>query len=208
MFRLTAHIRGRVQRVGYRAKIVSLAKEMNLTGMVQNRPDATVLVIAEGERDALEKFGSAIWIKNTFIDVTSVDSAITAGAGTFLDFRKITGPDEVGERLDDGIEILKVMAAAILDIKTDTHDIKVGIQDIKADTQSIGEGIRNLTEITKTGFENLNCNMDKNHVEQDETVEEIRGLREDMKSYMDRRFGKIESELADIRETLKEKGIT
>jgi len=201
MFRLTAHIRGRVQRVGYRAKVVSLAKELNLTGMVQNRPDATVLVIAEGERDALEKFGSAIRIKNTFIDVTSVDSAITAGAGTFLDFRKITGPDEVGERLDDGIEILKVMTAAIL-------DIKVGIQDIKADTQSIGEGIRNLTEITKTGFENLNCDMDKLHVEHDETVEEIRGLREDMKSYMDRRFWKIESELDDIRETLKEKGIT
>ena len=66
--------------MGYRAKVVSLAKEMNLTGMVQNRPDATVLVIAEGERDALEKFGSAIWIKNTLIDVTSVDSAITAGA--------------------------------------------------------------------------------------------------------------------------------
>jgi acylphosphatase len=222
MFRLTAHISGRVQRVGYRAKVVSLAKELNLTGMVQNRPDATVLVIAEGERDALEKFGSAIKIKNTFIDVTSVDSAITAGAGTFLDFRKITGPDEVGERLDEGIEILKVMAAAILDIKVgikdikaDTHDIKVGIQDIKADTQdvkantqSIGEGIRNLTEITKIGFDNLNCNMDKLHVEHDETVEEVRGFREDMKSYMDRRFRKIESELADIRETLKEKGIT
>jgi acylphosphatase len=201
MFRLTAHVRGRIQRVGYRAKVVSLAKEMNLTGMVQNRPDGAVLVIAEGEGEALEKFGSAIWIKNTFIDVTGVDSAITAGAGTFLDFRKITGPDEVGERLDDGIEILKAMAEGIL-------DIKVGIQDINVNTQSIGEDIRNLTEITKTGFENLNCNIDKMHVEQDETVEEIRGLREDMKSYMDRRFRKIELELADIRETLKEKGIS
>ena len=201
MFRLTAHIRGRVQRVGYRAKVVSLAKEMNLTGMVQNRPDATVLVIAEGEKDALEKFGSAIWIKNTFIDVISVDSAVTAGAGTFLDFRKITGPDEVGERLDDGIEILKVMAAGILDIKS-------GVLDIKANTQSIGEDIHNLTEITKTGFDNLNYNVDKLHVEQDENTQEIRGLREDMKSYMDRRFKKIESELADIREMLKERGIT
>ncbi|HPS92373.1 MAG TPA: acylphosphatase [Methanothrix sp.] len=176
---------------------------MNLTGMIQNRPDETVLVIAEGERDALEKFGLAIWIKNTFIDVISVDSAITAGAGTFLDFRKITGPDEVGERLDYGIEILNVMAAGILDIKTDIQDIKVGIQDIKANTQSIGEDIQNLTEITKTGFDNLNCNVNKLHVEQDETAQEIRGLREDMKSYMDRRFRKIESEQADIREMLK-----
>jgi hypothetical protein len=54
----------------------------------------------------------------------------------------------------------------------------------------------------------VNCNVDKLHVEQDETTQEVRGLREDMKSYMDRRFKKIESELADIREMLKENGIT
>ena len=40
MIRLTAFVSGNVQRVGYRAKVVSLAKEMGLVGIVQNRPDA------------------------------------------------------------------------------------------------------------------------------------------------------------------------
>ena len=49
MMRLTAYISGRIQRVGFRAKAVALATKMGLVGMVQNRPDGRVLVIAEGE---------------------------------------------------------------------------------------------------------------------------------------------------------------
>lgn len=56
MIRLTAYVSGRVQRTGYRAKVVSLAKEMGLVGFVQNRPEGQVLVIAEGEnKDDLER---------------------------------------------------------------------------------------------------------------------------------------------------------
>jgi len=47
MMRLTAYISGRVQRVGFRARAVALAKKTGLVGMVQNRPDGRVLVIAE-----------------------------------------------------------------------------------------------------------------------------------------------------------------
>lgn len=39
MFRLTAYISGRVQKVGYRARVVALAEDMGLTGFVQNYPD-------------------------------------------------------------------------------------------------------------------------------------------------------------------------
>ena len=68
MIRITAHISGRVQRVGYRSKVVSLANEMGLVGFVQNRPDDRVLVIAEGEKkEDLELFASAIQIKNALI---------------------------------------------------------------------------------------------------------------------------------------------
>jgi hypothetical protein len=35
------------------------------------------------------------------------------GQGEFSSFRKVTGPDEIGERLDDGIEILKQMASCL-----------------------------------------------------------------------------------------------
>ena len=107
MMRLTAYISGRVQRVGFRAKAVSLATKMGLTGMVQNRPDGRVLVIAEGEKAELERFAEALRIENTYIHVQDISIEFSPGLGEFSNFRKISGSDEVGERLDDGIEILK-----------------------------------------------------------------------------------------------------
>ncbi len=179
MIRLTAYISGSVQRVGYRAKVVSLANEMGLVGLVQNQPDGSVLVIAEGEKkDDLERFASAIAIKNTLIDVENVRAKYTQGSGQYSSFKKVTGPDEVGERLDDGIEILK------------------GILDRQDKTISILSGVD----------EKLDQTLDK----QDEAIGEIRGLRVDLKGYMDMRFKRIEADLAELKEmkvALKEKGL-
>jgi acylphosphatase len=107
MMRLTAYISGRIQRVGFRAKAVALATKMGLVGMVQNRPDGRVLVIAEGEKADLERFAEALRIENTYIHVQDISIEFSPGLGEFSNFRKISGPDEIGERLDDGIEILK-----------------------------------------------------------------------------------------------------
>lgn len=74
---------------------------MGLKGLVQNRPDGQVLVIAEGEKQTLERFAAALQIKNAFIEVLNISLEYSPGSGGFSDFRKITGPDEVGERLDD-----------------------------------------------------------------------------------------------------------
>ena len=52
---LQAMVRGRVQGVFYRAFVETRAKELKLTGYVRNRPDGTVEVRAEGERQRLEK---------------------------------------------------------------------------------------------------------------------------------------------------------
>lgn len=203
MIRLTAYISGRVQRAGYRAKVVSMAKEMGLVGFVQNRPDGQVLVIAEGEQKDLEKFASALWIKNAIIDVGNVSAEYSKGSGQYSSFKKITGPDEIGERLDDGIEVLKELVV----------------------------GLNNLTIITKNGFDHMLDKqdqalgkmdqmldkqdqtlgkMDQMLDKQDATIGEIRGLRVDLKSYMDMRFERIEADLAELKEmktALKEKGI-
>lgn len=193
MQRLTAYVSGRVQRVGYRAKVVSLANSLGLAGLVQNRPDGRVLVIAEGEKEVVEKFASAIGIKNALINVEKVDASYTHASGEFSVFKKITGPDEIGERLDDGIEILKCMMT----------------------------GINNLTDITKSGFDGLNrkmddmnskmdglnCKMDKMLDKQDDTISEIKGLRSDLKGHMDQRFENIEGDLAEVKSALKERGI-
>ena len=87
--------------------MVSAAQSLGLTGFVQNRTDGRVLLIAEGERYSLEKLASVIDIKNPPIDVHKIESEFSEASGAYPTFRKLTGPDEVGERLDDGIEILK-----------------------------------------------------------------------------------------------------
>ncbi len=165
MIRLTAYVSGRVQRAGYRAKVVSLAKEMGLVGFVQNRPDGQVLVIAEGERKDLEKLASALRIKNAIIDVENVGVQYSQGSGQYSSFKKVTGPEEIGERLDDGIEILKELVVVLKDVKEDTSSIKdlqvqmLGKQDKMLDKQDTTIGIlkdvREDTESINTGISEL-----------------------------------------------------
>ncbi|NMC10578.1 MAG: hypothetical protein GYA39_06345, partial [Methanothrix sp.] len=72
------------------------------------------------------------------------------------------------------------------------------------------DGFENLTTMTEDGFEKLGGKMDQTLDKQDETIEEIRGLRVDLKSYMDWRFKRIEADLAELKEmkaALKEKGL-
>ena len=186
MIRLTAYISGRVQRTGYRAKVVSLAKEMGLVGFVQNRPEGLVLVIAEGEnKDDLERLASAIKIKNAFIDVESISAEYTHGSGEYSIFRKITGPEEVGERLDDGIEILK--------------ELVIGINKLDIGIKKLDTGLNNLTTITKDGFENQSGKMDQMLDKQDETIEEIQGLREDTMRRSDVKLSRIEKDIRLIK---------
>ena len=52
---LRAVVRGRVQGVFFRAFVESCALELKLVGDVRNRPDGTVEVKAEGEREKLDK---------------------------------------------------------------------------------------------------------------------------------------------------------
>lgn len=193
MIRLTAYISGRVQRTGYRAKVVSLAKEMSLVGFVQNRPEGLVLVIAEGEnKNDLERLASAIKIKNALIDVQSISAEYSHGSGEYSIFRKITGPEEVGERLDDGIEILKELVVGVNKLVVGVNNLDVGIKNLDA-------GLNNLTTITKDGFENQSGKMDQVLDKQDDTIEEIQGLREDTMRRSDVKLSRIEKDIRLIK---------
>jgi len=48
-------IYGKVQGVFFRASTKDKARELRLTGFVRNREDGTVEVVAEGDRDQLQK---------------------------------------------------------------------------------------------------------------------------------------------------------
>ncbi len=188
--KIKAMVSGNIQNVGYRAKVIAFARAFELAGFVQNLDDGRLKIIAEGEEDTLNTFLGAIRIKNTLIDVDGTDVEYADATGDFDDFCKLVGGGETDERLDKAAEYLKKL-------------IDVSENGFAAVTSEMRE---TRTEM-RTGFENLGTKMDVMLEKQSETTEEIRGLREDMKSYMDRKFGEIEDDLSMIKSALKSGGM-
>ncbi|HII07151.1 MAG TPA: hypothetical protein HA349_07535 [Methanotrichaceae archaeon] len=72
----------------------------------------------------------------------------------------------------------------------------------------------NKQDATIRAIQGLDSKMDhmldkQDHMldKQDETTGEIRGLRTDLKSHIDMKFQRIETDLAEVKTALKEKGL-
>ena len=215
MIRITGSISGRVQRVGYRAKVISLAKDLGLAGFIQNRPDGKTLVIAESENKGdLERFASAIRIKNGLIDVENIALEYSPGSGEYSTFRKITGPDEVGERLDDGIEILKELVVGLGNLTTITKD---GFENLNGKVESINGKIENIDGKMGQMLEKQDRMLDKQDQmleKQDESVELLKGVKDDTSairngfrrsegSNLEEKYEKLSREVADKRSAFR-----
>jgi len=75
--RMTIYYSGRVQGVGFRYTVKSVASGFEVTGTVRNLDDGRVELIAEGTRAELESFQSAIqdsevgrFIRNAVVSMT------------------------------------------------------------------------------------------------------------------------------------------
>ena len=80
--RIEATVRGRVQGVGFRYFVRSVADELALTGWVANAPDGTVVCAAEGPRPALGRFVRALEEGPSGSRVDHVDARWTVPVGT------------------------------------------------------------------------------------------------------------------------------
>lgn len=63
MKRLTAYVSGKFQEVGYRSRVIEMARAFGLKGQIENLKDGRVRIIAEGEDERLKWFESAIDIR-------------------------------------------------------------------------------------------------------------------------------------------------
>jgi len=84
---LQATVRGRVHGVFFRAFVESRAEELKLTGYVRNRPDGTVEVRAEGERQNLEKLAENLKAGPPAARVEEVIAEWAEYSGEFTSFR-------------------------------------------------------------------------------------------------------------------------
>src|SRR3989338_8795259 len=146
-------VKGDVQRSAFRRFVRQLAKKHNLFGSVENLDDydEDVMIICEGEAESLQAFLSRL--KNqtpedreeTTATITAVEVEELAFSGKFDNFRIIRGPEEIAERLDEGLVIMNK-----------------GFKEQKEGINRLGDRIdgnfEELKEETKNGF----CKMDEN----------------------------------------------
>lgn len=193
MKRLTAYVSGQVQKTGYRARIVDTARALGLKGTVENLDDGRVKVMAEGDDDKLKWFEEAIDIKNSLIKVSFIEKDYSAPKGDFANFYKVVAPGETDSRLDTAADHLKELITAVnnmndnlggkMDQMLDKQDLMLQKQDMMLETQ------REMADL------------------QHDLLDEVKDSRKDLKSYLDQRFEKLESDVIEMKAALRAKGI-
>jgi acylphosphatase len=200
MKRLTAYVSGQVQRTGYRVRIIDIARALGLKGTVENLDDGRVKIMAEGDDDKLKWFEEAIDIKNTLINVLSIERNYSEPAGDFANFYKVVGPGETDSRLDTAADHLKELISAVNNMNNNLGgkmDVMIQKQDQMLETQK--EMLDKQDQMLETQKEMVDLQHD--------LLDEVKDSRKDLKSYLDRRFEKLESDVTEMRIALRAKGI-
>lgn len=180
MKKVTLHISGNVQRVGYRAKVMSIAKALGIKGFIQNLPDGRVKIIAQGKQSELDKLIQAINISNSLINVTNIEQEYSTYSDDYEGFNKVVGDGETDERLDNAIDLFKKLITV-----TENGFSNLG--------KELGDKIDRVGEkVDKVG--------DKVDHSRIEITSEIHSMRDDFNTLFDTRLSKIESELSEMKD--------
>lgn len=171
MLQLTAIVSGRVQHVGYRSRVVTMARTLDLKGYVKNLADERVLVVAEGERADLERFCRAIRMDDPLIKVEDMQVQLSEPKGAWDEFYKISGDKETDSRLDTATVFLKELIVVVKGGFQETNS-RLGSMDSKLDRMD-----GKLDRIARAQ-ENI---ADKIDNARKEIVSEVKGLRLDLK---------------------------
>lgn len=176
MKNVTLHISGNVQRVGYRAKVISIANALGIKGFIQNLSDGRVKIIAQGEQSELDKLIQAINISNSLINVTNIEQEYSTFSDDYEGFNKVVGDGETDERLDNAVDLFKKLIAV-----TENGFINLGDK-----IDRIGDKVDQVGD--KVDYSRI------------EITSEIHSLREDFNTLFDTRLSKIEYELTKIKD--------
>lgn len=150
--RTTIIVHGNVQRSDYRARVISTAKMMNITGTVQNLSDGNVKIIVEGEKTNIDRFCDEIDIKNFLIKVTKIErKEDLKPIGEYESFYKLVGEGETDERLDTAAELLKELIIVT----------KKGFEQLKLSFDDMEKELETLESVTKDEFERLRLSFDR-----------------------------------------------
>ncbi|MBN1236638.1 MAG: acylphosphatase [Methanotrichaceae archaeon] len=226
MQRLTAYISGKVQKTGYRARVITIAQNLGLKGYVQNLDNGLVRVVAEGETANLEELLKAIDIKNALINVTDIRKEYSPATCDFDSFFKAVSGGETDQRIDVAAHLLTKLITVnekILDVITATHEeLKETHEELKETHEELKETHEELREEIKGTREEIRGSREDNRSSRDAIVGEIKAssdslagevresrdaivgeigeLRVDLKGSIEDRLTRIESDVSQIKE--------
>jgi acylphosphatase len=200
MMKLTAFVSGKVQEVGYRARIVDIANTLSLKGVVENQKDGRVKIIAEGEDEKLKWFESAIDIKNTLIYVSSIEKVYSPACNEFDNFGKLVLKGETDSRLDTAAVYLKEIVSGIKNLNDNLGskmDQMLDKQDQMLDKQDqmIGKQDQMLDK------------QDQMLGKQDELLDEVRDINGKFDRVLENDIVELKNDMAEVKAALREKGI-
>ncbi len=187
MKRANIIVKGEVQRVGYRDAVVKLARKLKIVGFVENLKHYDVRIIAEGEDANIDLFIERIEIRKFPMDVESTEVSFETYEGEFEYFEIKRGDwhEELLERLDTAGTLL------YKSVELGERSVALGEESVALGEKSVGIGEKMLEKQDKT--------IDAIDRSKEEIVTQISSLRDDLRSYMEYKFAKIEHEVEAIK---------
>ncbi len=194
-------VKGEVQRVGYRDAVEKIARKLNIRGFVENLKPYDVRIVAEGEDADISKFIEQIKIKKFSIDVESTEVGFEEYKSEFEYFEIKRGDwhEELLERLDTAGTLL------YKSVELGEKSVELGDKSVALGEESVSIG-KKMLEKQDMMLEKQDDTIaaigevsEKIDGAKEEIVTEIGSLREDLRSYMENKFAKIEYEIAEIK---------
>jgi len=221
MKRLTAYVSGKVQKAGFRARVMEIARVLKVKGTVENLEDGRVKIVAESDEDKLKLFEEAIDIKNTLINVSSIEKQYSDATGEYSKFCKMVDSGETDSRIDAAAFHLKDLTVAVnnmndnlggkMDVTIQKQDQMLSKQDKMLEKQDkILDKQDKMLVVQGKMLDVQHQMLDMQGqilYSQHDLLDEVRESRKDLKSYLEQRFEKLEGEVAEMRIALKAKGI-
>jgi Acylphosphatases len=208
MKRVIVIVKGEVQRVGYRDAVEKIARKLKITGFVANIKPYDVRIVAEGEAENISEFVAQIKIKQFPVDVESTEVSFDTYTGEFdyFEIKRGEWQEELLERLDNAGALLYRSVALgeesvgigwkmleKQDMMLEKQDMMLEKQDMMLEKQDM---MLEKQDVTIAGVREVAERIDES---KEDIVTAISSLREDLKSYMENKFAKIEHEIAGIK---------
>ena len=164
MKRVVAYVSGSVQKTGYRTKVADFAGMLGLKGVVENLDDGRVKIVAEGDEDKIKWFEEAINIKNSLIQVASIEREYSEPSGDFSRFYRFADKSDT----DFGQDIAQVLS----------NNLNSAVDGLN---ENLGRKMDTMIGLQKEG---LNSS--------ESLQEEVRKARKDLNGYLEQRFEKLQ----------------